>query len=245
MYKVMIIDDEKSLRNLLKMTVPWESLGLEVAGEAASGIEAINRIDEIQPDIAFVDIQMPFMDGIQFSKLAIRRYPDLKIIILTAHSDFAYARECIGIGVCEYLLKPVSRAEVREVLERILRKLEAREPRQEVPVLLQGNENVSRIVEYIQASYQDPDLNLTAIAQKFGFNPSYLSRLFKGETGKSLIDYLTEWRMEKAILLARQGSLMYMTAKAVGIPDPNYFGKCFKKYTDQTYTEYVKKLKKP
>ena len=112
MYKVMIIDDEKSLRNLLKLAVDWNSLGLEIAGEAASGIEAINIIDDIRPDIVFADIRMPFMDGIEFSKLAIKRYPDLKIIILTAFDDFEYARKCIGIGVCEYLMKPIVRSDI-------------------------------------------------------------------------------------------------------------------------------------
>ena len=107
MYKVMIIDDEAAVRKLLKVTIDWEQLGMEVVGEAASGIEAINIIDDLRPDICFVDIRMPFMDGIAFSKLAIKRYPLTKIVILTAYDEFEYARECIGIGVTEYRLKPI------------------------------------------------------------------------------------------------------------------------------------------
>ncbi|WP_341878194.1 response regulator transcription factor [Defluviitalea saccharophila] len=244
MYKVMIIDDEKSLRNLLKNAIQWGELGLEIAGEAASGIEAINIIDEIKPDIAFVDIKMPFMDGIEFSKLAIQRYPDLKIVILTAFSDFEYARECIGIGVCEYLLKPIVRADIKATLEKIIKKLDAEQPKKEdKEVIIQGNDTIRKIEEYISKNYTQPDLNLTSIAQTFGFNASYLSRLFKAETGKNLIDYLTECRMEQAITYAKQGMLMYMTAKMVGIPDPNYFGKCFKKYTNQTYSDFMKQYK--
>ncbi len=64
MYKVMLIDDEASARELMKESLDWESLDMCVAGEAESGIEAINTIDDIRPDIAFVDISMPFMDGI-------------------------------------------------------------------------------------------------------------------------------------------------------------------------------------
>jgi len=92
MYRVMIIDDEKAIRGLLKSSVSWDQLVMQVAGEAESGIEAINIIDEIRPHIAFVDIKMPFMDGIEFSKLVIKRYPHLKIIILTAFNEFEYAR---------------------------------------------------------------------------------------------------------------------------------------------------------
>ena len=75
MFRVMLIDDEEPTRLLLKKSIDWESLDIEVVGEAASGIEAINKIDEIQPHIALVDICMPFMDGIEFSKLARQPVP--------------------------------------------------------------------------------------------------------------------------------------------------------------------------
>ena len=72
MYKVMIIDDEKAIRSLLRITLEKENLNLNIVGEAASGIEAINTIDNYKPDIAFVDIRMPFMDGIEFSNGAFK-----------------------------------------------------------------------------------------------------------------------------------------------------------------------------
>ena len=241
----MIIDDEKSLRNLLKNIINREELGLEVCGEAESGIEAINIIDQVNPDIAFVDIKMPFMDGIEFSKLAIARYPNLKIIILTAFSDFEYARQCVGIGVCEYLLKPIVRADIRETLLKIIKNLDSQQIKEvSVGMAVQEKDTIQKIKQYIKDNYIKPDIDLTSIALTFGFNPSYLSRLFKTETGVNLIDFLIECRMEKAIEYAKMGTLMYMTAKMVGIPDPNYFGKCFKKYTDQNYSEFIKQYKK-
>lgn len=105
MYRVMIIDDEKALRSLLKASVNWKEMGLEIAGEAASGIEAINTIDKFHPDIIFVDIRMPFMDGIEFSKIALKRYPGVKIIILTAFDEFEYAKQCIGLGITDLSAK--------------------------------------------------------------------------------------------------------------------------------------------
>ena len=86
----------------------------------------------------------------------------------------------------------------------------------------------------------DPQLNLTSAAQQFGFSSSYLSRKFKQETGKNFIEYLTECLMEKAIELAKKNVKMYKASGDVGIPDPNYFGKCFKKYTGVSYSEYGK-----
>ena len=83
-YRVMLIDDEQSARNLMRGSIDWESVNMEVVGEAASGIEAINVIDDMKPDVVFVDISMPFMDGIEFTKIATSRYPQLIIIIMTA-----------------------------------------------------------------------------------------------------------------------------------------------------------------
>lgn len=244
MLKVMLIDDESAIRNLLKIAIKWEELGMSIVGEASSGIEAIHLIDELQPDIAFVDIRMPFMDGIEFSKVAIKRYPRLKIIILTAMNDFEYARQCIGIGICEYMLKPIVRGDITQALMKIRDDLMIQslsEPmEEELLVDSSTNETSVKIQDYLKQHYADADLNLTAVAQAFNFNASYLSRMFKAETGRSLIDFLTEWRMEKAISLASLGTPMYLTATQVGIPDPNYFGKCFRKYTGQSYSSYGK-----
>lgn len=256
MYKVMIIDDEKALRNLLKKIVPWEELGLVVVGEAASGSEAIHIMDDIQPELVLVDIRMPFMDGIEFSRLARKRYPGLKIVILTAYNEFDYARACIGIGVSDYLLKPVNRREVYQVLEKIVSGMN-REQRWEACAgtcgqgqmekrEFAGDQEVTRgtiekIEKFLKDNYRDSQMNLTSVAQEFGLNPSYLSRKFKQETKKSFVDYLTGYRMEQATKLAAQGEVMYLAAEQVGIRDPNYFGKCFKKYRKEGYSECVRR----
>ena len=86
--RVMIIDDEESARKLMRAAIDWQSLGMEVVGEAASGIEAINIIDDLRPDIAFVDISMPFMNGIEFTEVVTGRYPWLQIIIMTAYIEY-------------------------------------------------------------------------------------------------------------------------------------------------------------
>jgi len=244
MYKVMIIDDEEALRSLLKRTIDWGAKSLEVVGEAASGSEAINTIDDLKPDIVFVDIRMPFMDGIEFSKLAIKRYPNLKILILTAFDDFHYAKECIGIGITEYLLKPIVKNDIDEVLDRVITTLDAEKENRRLLEIDEGgprdNAKMGDIEEYIKKNYKDADFNLTAAAGEFGFNASYLSRKFKEEMGCGFMEYLIGIRMRRASELAKRGELMYRSAERVGIPDPNYFGKCFRKYYGISYSEYVK-----
>ena len=245
MYKVMIIDDEVALRNLLKETISWQDKNLEVVGEAASGSEAINIIDDLNPDIVFVDIRMPFMDGIEFSRLAIKRYPKLKILILTSFDDFSYAKKCIGIGITEYLLKPIVKNEIENVLESVTKQLDEEKTQDETSEIdelvgILDNVKMKDVEMYLKKNYQDSNLNLTSVAQKFGFNTSYLSRKFKEKRGYGFVEYLIAIRMKQAEKLATQGELMYRTAEKVGIPDPNYFGKSFRKYHGISYSECIK-----
>lgn len=247
MYRVMIIDDERAARKLMRASVNWESLNMEVVGEAASGIEAINVIDEMRPDIAFVDISMPFMDGIEFTELATKRYPHLIIIIMTAIDQFEYARKCVSLPVFEYMLKPLVRPEVVAVLEKARKRLEETAGSTEGHMEetgqagIQEDNIIDQIKNYIETNYADSGINLTFVAQLFGFNTSYLSRKFKQDTGKNFVEYLTECRMKRAMKLAERNVKMFHTSAEVGIPDPNYFGRCFKKYTGMSYSEYQAK----
>ena len=241
MYNVMIIDDEASARKLMHNSINWESFDMTVVGEAASGIEAINIIDDIKPDLAFVDISMPFMDGIEFSEIASQRYPNLIIIIMTAFDKFEYARKCVSLPIFEYMLKPMVRSEVNEVLQKAKAKLDERgsvgnEENDSDPEQLSTTDSV---MKYIKDNYTDSTLNLTSVAQAFGFSSSYLSRKFKTETGKGFAQYLTECRMENAMKLAAPDVKMFTISAKVGIPDPNYFGRCFKKYTGKSYSDYA------
>lgn len=243
MYRVMLIDDEQSARSLLKASINWERYDMEVAGEAASGIEAINIIDEIVPDIAFVDISMPFMNGIEFTEVATKRYPGLKIIIMTAFDEFEYARQCIRLPVFDYMLKPFVRAEVEENLKK-LKDILDRTVKDTEPAVEIEPSSIGQIKRYIEDNYTDSKLNLTSVAQIFGFSASYLSRKFKQDTGKNFVEYLTECRMKRAMELAAGNMKMFSASNEVGIPDPNYFGRCFKKYTGQSYSEYASSVSK-
>lgn len=242
MYRVMLIDDEQNARNLLASSIDWAKFDMEIAGEAASGIEAINEIDTILPDIAFVDISMPFMNGIEFTELATKRYPDLKIIIMTAFNEFEYARKCIRLPVFDYMLKPFVRTEVEDNLIKLKAILDSRVAETDspfdTPIDIEESA-IEQIKAYLDQNFTDSKINLASVAQHFGFSASYLSRKFKSETGKNFIEYLSEVRMVHAISLAKAGKKMFVTSKEVGIPDPNYFGRCFKKYTGLSYSDYV------
>ena len=116
MYKVMIVDDEFYFREALKISLPWEKLGFEICGEAKNGKEALNKIQELKPDITIVDINMPIMDGLEFAKKLREIGIESKILILTGHSEFSYAKQAVSLGVYNYLLKPVNEEELASCL---------------------------------------------------------------------------------------------------------------------------------
>ena len=96
--KVFIVDDEFLQRQLVKKTVNWEKLGLEIAGEAEDGEEALDKILEEKPDILIMDINIPYINGIQVSEKVKQVLPDTQVIILTAYGEFEYAKQALSLG---------------------------------------------------------------------------------------------------------------------------------------------------
>lgn len=119
MLKVFLVEDEFIIRNAIKKTVNWNEEGFELVGEAGDGERAFPMILQSEPDILITDIRMPFMDGLELSRMVRKNLPGIKILILSGYDDFEYAKEAISIGVTEYLLKPVSGQKLVEALRNV------------------------------------------------------------------------------------------------------------------------------
>lgn len=122
MIKVFLVEDEVVIRDAIKNSIDWEQEGYEFVGEASDGELALPMILKEKPDILITDIRMPFMDGLELSRLVKKELPDTNIIILSGYDEFEYAKEAIKIGVEEYLLKPISSNVLLEHLGRWLLK---------------------------------------------------------------------------------------------------------------------------
>ncbi|MDR1495418.1 MAG: response regulator, partial [Clostridiales Family XIII bacterium] len=116
MYSIFLVEDEVVVREGVRRLISWEEYGFTFAGEAADGEMAWPLIKKCMPDAVITDIKMPFMDGLALSKLIKRNFPDTLVIILSGYGDFSYAREAIAIGVSQYVLKPVSKDQLVEIL---------------------------------------------------------------------------------------------------------------------------------
>lgn len=124
MKKVMLVDDEILIRENIRDCVNWEQEGFLYCGDAPDGEVALPLIEEWMPDILITDIKMPFMDGLELSSIVRKRMPDVKIIILSGHDEFSFARSALRIGVEEYCLKPVSAADLIEILRATSQKID-------------------------------------------------------------------------------------------------------------------------
>lgn len=125
MYKLMIADDEPKIRNGLRKMLNYGQYGIEVVGEAEDGEIALREAMEKQPDILFLDINMPFLNGLDLiGKL--KEKADCLIIIITGYDQVAYMQEAIKYQVFDYLLKPVSKADLVDTVQRVCEELDKR-----------------------------------------------------------------------------------------------------------------------
>ncbi|MEK4111040.1 YesN/AraC family two-component response regulator [Paenibacillus sp. DS2363] len=119
MYNVLIADDEIEVREGLKLKVDWHGMGFVITGEASNGIEADELLKSEHFDLLITDMNMPVMDGIRLLDVCRSYNPSIQIIIITGYEDFQYARAGVRSQVMDYLLKPVTRDELKATLGKI------------------------------------------------------------------------------------------------------------------------------
>lgn len=336
MLSVFLVDDEPLIRRGIKKLIPWEKYGFKISGEAGDGEEALKMITADNTDIVITDIKMPFSDGLDLSANLKKKFPGIKVIVLTGFDDFPLLQQSIRNGVCDYLLKPVNKEFMLEALFKmkeqihagrysypfeletnIIMELEQQNEKgaikqldslfdefiiYKVPfdiickickgILLtinrwldsrgcnlrdilqcdilkekffyqysdknkikdalesvclrviehaSGSSNrklIQKIKEYIE-KHMHEDITLDIIAARFYLNPSYVSQLFKKETGENYVDFLIDLKMEKAKkLLGNPGLRIQDISDILCYSDAKYFGQLFKRKVGLLPSQY-------
>lgn len=129
--KVFLVDDEVVIREGIRESFPWDETPYTLVGEAPDGEMALPMIRDTNPDIVITDIKMPFMDGIELCRMLRAQMPWIGIIILSGYDEFEYARQCLQLGVMEYLLKPIDSEELRKNLDKVRVRLEEEKKQRE------------------------------------------------------------------------------------------------------------------
>ncbi len=123
-YRVLIADDEPIIREGIREAIPWSELGMDVVGEAEDGEEALELARELDIHIMLVDLNMPFLNGIELIRRLQEECPDCRCLIISGHDEFAYAQEAVRLGVQDYLLKPVDDRQLYETLSDLRQRMD-------------------------------------------------------------------------------------------------------------------------
>lgn len=150
-YKVILVDDEEEVIDVIERKIHWDMLGFDVVGSANNGVKALELVEKLQPDVVITDIKMPYMDGLELSRRLNNDYQNIHIIIFTGFDEFEYAKEAVHLEIEEYMLKPINALELSDCLKRVKNSLD-KEREEKL--------NVEKLANYFNASLPVLQTNL-------------------------------------------------------------------------------------
>ncbi|PGY13132.1 DNA-binding response regulator [Bacillus sp. AFS031507] len=151
MLKLLIADDEPKIIRGLKKSLNWDEWNIQIAGEAQDGETAFELALEVKPDILFLDINMPFLNGLQLIGKLKKEMPSSIIIIISGHDEFSYAQEALRLNVFEYLLKPVNPDDLKRTVTKAVNHLN--ESRRSNQLVQWMNEQLEENVDLVRNSF--------------------------------------------------------------------------------------------
>ncbi|MDE6600659.1 MAG: response regulator [Lachnospiraceae bacterium] len=241
MYKALIIDDEKPVQIAIQKLGKWNYYGVEPPRLSANGKDALQSMREFHPDIVFVDMNMPVMDGVSFLKAASCEFPDSQYVVVSGYDQFSYAQQALHYGACEYLLKPVEEDALNSAIEKAILRIDPEavfDDDKNPEANISPDEAVTIIKAYIDSHYCE-NIRITMFSEKYFFSTDYLTRLFRGKYGFTIYEYVLKLRMERAkTLLEAEDNKIIDIAERLGYADNHYFSKAFRTYYDISPSQY-------
>lgn len=253
--KVMVVEDNAELRQFICEIL---SGTYRVVG-VADGVMALEKIEEEIPDFIITDIMMPRMDGIELIRHIKENVNtcDIPLIILSAKSSVEDRIQCLQLGIDDYIPKPFSSDYLKSRIENLIRQRKVlqsaflskygaqpkKEPLEAVAypvsqIVPLDELFMQKLVGFMEENYSNPGLRVNDLAEFMNMSRSVFNRKVNGIMGISPIEYIKNYRLNKAKSFIQSGMSFSEVAFAVGFSDPGYFGKAFKKAFNQTLTEY-------
>ncbi len=256
MITAIIVEDEKIIRQGLRKMIGDHCPRIQVIGEADNGEAALTLTKEHLPDIAVVDIRMHRMNGLEYIAEAKKLGLPTKMVILSGYADFTYAQQGMALGCFGYLLKPVQSEELAALLDLLADVIEDQHQNQKLLDRAKSLERMHQFVakpdsgdsapntligsaiRYVE-NHAEKAISVNEVADHLGISDSYLSTLFRRETGMTLTGFITQFKMNKACVLLKQtNKKIYEVGEALGYTDVKHFFKVFRKAIGCTPSEY-------
>lgn len=235
MYKTILVDDSNTITQGLLQLIPWDEMGLEVAGTFRNGADAMEFLKE-NTDVAivFTDIKMPVMDGLSLIKAARKSGINSHFVCLSSYDEYPLVREAFVLGAEDYLLKmEIEPDKVKALCEKLISKI-AEESRQTVETEAASdtdNHIINTVLQLIENEFSK-ELNLKILSSQVGISSGYLGQLFNKSMGMSFNDYLNNRRVKEASNMLRSGEYkIYEIAESCGYNNVEHFSRIFKKIT--------------
>ena len=233
---LLIADDENLELKVLEKTVKKYFVDELEIFASSNGRKASQICDEVKPDIALLDIEMPGMNGIELAKYIKEKYAECIIIFITAYDRFDYAIEAMHIKAFDYLLKPWKEERLCELINTAIENVRSM---QKTDSIVHSQKDV--IKDYIDRNYKK-DISAKDVAGILGYSDVYFSKVFKQLFDDNFINYLTKIRIDRAKVLLKDVSFnIKEVGKSVGYADSNYFTKVFKRSIGISPSEYRSK----
>ncbi len=237
-FRVIVAEDERLIARNIAANIEKAHPSFRVAGIAWDGAQALEMATELLPHVVFSDIKMPVMDGLALFGALTSRMPQVKKVIISGYDDFPFVREAMQNQAFDYLLKPVNFDELQKTLERLYTQLCCERGAVAADVPHRQEDIVETVECYLRENYAQA-VDFSALASRYGFSGSYLSRIFRNQTGETPQKYLIDYRIRRAKQLLLDTKLTIQeTGARVGYPDPFHFSKVFKQYTGVNPTQY-------
>ena len=230
---LLIADDENLELKVLEKTVKKHFVDELEIFASSNGRKASQICDEVKPDIALLDIEMPGMNGIELAKYIKEKYANCIIIFITAYDRFDYAIEAMHIKAFDYLLKPWKEERLCELINTAIENVRSM---QKTDSIVHSQKDI--IKDYIDRNYKK-DISAKDVAGILGYSDVYFSKVFKQLFDDNFINYLTKIRIDRAKVLLKDVSFnIKEVGKSVGYADSNYFTKVFKRSIGISPSEY-------
>lgn len=244
MRKMLVAEDEAVTRRGIRELVPWETYGIAIAAEVDNGMAALEATRTLRPDVALVDIRMPFMDGLEYCRRVKEEEIAPPVVIISAYDHFRYAQRALRYGVRDYVVKPFDEGELLEAVYRALgyRAGDGTVAEALVPftgVHAKRDEAFRRIVVRYIAMHFAEAIQLASLSARLEITPTHLAHRIRDEFGVPLTDLVLAYRCEVAKALLRDPALrIYEVAERVGYRDAKTFTAVFKRIAGTTPRAY-------